>query len=144
MKKVIAILSAVTLMTACGENKTETTTGDSSAMSTPMDTSKKMSEAPKDTMGMTKDTMAMKTDMAKDGMMTMKDGKMMMMKDGKWMAMTETMTCTDGCKVMANGDVMMKDGKKMKMTEGEMIDKDGHMMDKDGKMMDNKMMDKKM
>ena len=66
----------------------------------------------------------MKSDMAKDGMMMMKDAKMMMMKDGKWMPVTSTMTCTDGCKVMTNGEVMMKDGKKMMMSEGMMIDKD--------------------
>ncbi len=83
--------------------------------------------------------------MAKDGMMMMKDGKMMVMKDGKWMMMKKTMMCSDGCKVMTNGEVIMKDGKKMMMTNGMMIDANGHMMDANGKMMmmdSTKMMNK--
>jgi hypothetical protein len=67
--------------------------------------------------------------------MVMKDGKMMMMKNESWEETKETMTCSDGCKVMTNGDVKMKDH-TTKLKEGEMIDKDGNMMDKDGKMMD--------
>jgi len=137
MKKTFAILTAAAIMTACGDNKSETSSesNDTSAM---MSTETKPADAaPMDN--------TMSSDMMKDGMMTMKDGKMMMMESGKMMPMTKTMTCTDGCKVMKNGEVMMKDGKKMMMTEGMMIDKDGHMMDKDGKMIDSKMMmDKKM
>ncbi len=143
MKKTFAILTAAAIMTACGDNKSETSSEnkDTSAM---MSTETKPADAaPMD--NSTKMDNTMSSDMMKDGMMTMKDGKMMMMESGKMMPMTKTMTCTDGCKVMKNGEVMMKDGKKMMMTEGMMIDKDGHMMDKDGKMMDSKMMmDKKM
>jgi hypothetical protein len=73
--------------------------------------------------------------LAKDGTMMMKDGKMIVMKNGSWEEMKETMTRTDGCKVITNGDVKMKDH-TTKLKEGEMIDKDGNMMDKDGKMMD--------
>jgi len=42
----------------------------------------------------------------KDGAMMMKDGKMVIMEGSKWVPMTKTMTCTDGCKVMTNGEVI--------------------------------------
>ena len=57
--------------------------------------------------------------------MMMKDGKMMVKKDGKTMPMTETMTLSNGDKVMTDGTVMMKDGKKMMLKEGEKISMDG-------------------
>ena len=128
MKKLFAILTIAGFMVACNDSgsKTETTAKDSTGMM-------------KDT-SMTTTPSTMESSNMKEGMMTMKDGKMMVMKDGNWMAMDKTMTCTDGCKVMPNGEMIMADGKKMMMTEGMMCDKDGHMMDKDGKMMDNKMM----
>ena len=135
MKKLLAILSITAFMIACNDSgsKTETTTTDSTKMM-------------KDTSAMAPSAMDTSSN-TKEGIMTMKDGKMMEMKDGKWVAMDKTMMCTDGCKVMTNGEVMMADGKKMMMTEGMTVNKDGHMMDKDGKMMDMKMdmnMDKKM
>jgi hypothetical protein len=135
MKKIFVIFAIAAFMTACNgsDSKTETTAKDSTGMM-------------KDT-SMTTTPSTMESSNMKEGMMTMKDGKMMVMKDGNWMAMDKTMTCTDGCKMMPNGEMIMADGKKMMMTEGMMCDKDGHMMDKDGKMMDMKMdmkMDKKM
>lgn len=61
-----------------------------------------------------------------DGIM-MKDGKMMVMKSGKSMMMTETMTLSNGTKVMTDGSVMMADGKKAMLTEGQSITMDGKM-----------------
>ena len=64
--------------------------------------------------------------MMKEGVM-MKDNKMMECKDNKCMPMTETYTCSDGCKVMSDGTVMMKDGKKMMLKNGQGVMKDGKM-----------------
>lgn len=126
MKKLFAAFTIASFMIACNDSdsKKETTSTDSTTM---------MKDP--STMG------------SKEGMMTMKDGKMMEMNDGKWVAMDKIVSCSDGCKVMPNGEVVMGPGHNMMLTEGMTIDKDGHMMDKDGKMMDMKMdmkMDKKM
>jgi PBP1b-binding outer membrane lipoprotein LpoB len=138
MKKILAIAALAFCFTACSDSSTtESSTSDSSNM---MPSGSRMSEDTASSMAPMQDTSAMSGGsmmQMKDGAMMMKDGKMMMMTNGKMEAMTKTMTCTDGCKVMTNGQVVMKDGKKMMMTEGMSIDKDGNMMGKDGKMMDH-------
>ncbi len=127
MKKLFSIVAMAVILGACNSGTSTGTTTDSTMMT---DTTSAAPVMPDTTTMNTPATMA-----PKDGTMTMKDGKMMVMKAGAWVAMTETMTCTDGCKVMVNGEVKMKDGKKATLKEGEMIDADGHMMDASGNMM---------
>ncbi len=138
MKKILAIAALALCFNACSDSSTtESSISDSSNM---LPSGSRMSEDTAGNMGTMQDTSAMSGGSMmemKDGVMMMKDGKMMMMNAGKWEAMTKTVTCTDGCKVMTNGQVVMKDGHKMMLTEGMSIDKDGKMMDKDGKMMDD-------
>ena len=132
MKQSFCLLFFLWAIVACNSNSDTTATTDSTNIN--RDTVTKVASAPLDTATTLTNESA---NMAKEGTMMMKDHKMMIMKNGSWEEMKETMTCTDGCKVMTNGDVKMKDH-TMKLKEGEMIDKDGHMMDKDGKMMDMK------
>jgi len=133
MKQLFCLLFLLTAIVACNSNSDTTATTDSTT-NINRDTVTQVASAPLDTATTLTNESA---NMAKEGTMMMKDRKMMVMKNGSWEEMKETMTCTDGCKVMTNGDVKMKDH-TMKLKEGEMIDKDGHMMDKDGKMMDMK------
>jgi len=76
-----------------------------------------------------------------EGTVGMRQGKMMMVHDSGWKLMTETVSCSDGCRVMPNGEVVMKNGDKMMLKDGETVDKEGHMMDKNGKMMISEKMD---
>lgn len=57
----------------------------------------------------------------------MKNGKMMVMQGGKAMPMTETMTTTDGCKILPDGTCKMKNGTTMKMKNGQMMSMQGKM-----------------
>lgn len=120
MKKLLFIVAIAGFTFACndGSKSSTTSTDTAAAMPAATDTS---SAAAKPAL--------------KDGLMTLKDGKMMIVKDGAWAAMDSTVTCTNGRKVGANGEVSKGD-KKRKLEEGMMIDKDGQIMDKDGKLMD--------
>lgn len=60
----------------------------------------------------------------KDGVM-MSDNKVMLCKDNKCTPLTETYTCTDGCKVSTDGTVTKPDGSTMKLMNGYEIGKDG-------------------
>ena len=60
----------------------------------------------------------------KDGVMMM-DSKMMLCKDNKCTSLTETYTCTDGCKVSTDGTVTKPDGSTMKLMNGYAVDKKG-------------------
>ena len=136
MKKLLSIVAIAAFMTACNDSssKVDSTGTDSTKMST--DSTKPDTSATTTTPAATDTSKTMNSSaMMKDGMMTMKDGKMMVMKNGAWGKMEKAMTCTNGCKVMPNGEVT-KGGKKKMMTEGMMIDKDGQMMDANGKMVD--------
>lgn len=62
----------------------------------------------------------------KDGVI-MSDNKVMLCKDNKCTPLTETFTCTDGCKVSVDGTVTKPDGMTMKLSNGNGIDKDGKM-----------------
>ena len=136
MKRFFAAWALGCALVACNNNASDTTTTDSTTTITTDSTTTMMTPAPAtDTAG------SMNSTAMHEGMMTMREGKVVEMKNGQWVAIDKTVTCTDGCKVMPNGDVVMKDGMKMKLKEGESIDKDGNMMDKSGKMMDD-MMDK--
>jgi len=142
MKKLLSMVAIAAFMTACSDSSTkvDTTSTDSTKMSADTSTAPKMdtSSSTMATPPATTDTSkTMSTsEMMKDDLMTMKDGKMMVMKNGKWEKMEKEMTCTNGCKVKPNGEVTKGNKKKM-LTEGMMIDKDGQIMDKDGKMMDS-------
>lgn len=135
MKKLLSIVAIAAFMTACNDSST---TADSAGTDTSKvsddakktDTSTVMAPVAPDTAATASTSPAIK-----DGMMTMKDAKMMVMKNGNWEKMEKAMTCTNGCKVMPNGEVSKK-GKKKMLTEGMMIDKDGQMMDAEGKLVD--------
>ena len=60
----------------------------------------------------------------KDGVM-MSDNKTMLCKDSKCTPLTETYTCTDGCKVSTDGTITKPDGSTMKLMNGYEIGKDG-------------------
>lgn len=60
----------------------------------------------------------------KDGVM-MSDNKVMLCKGSKCTPLTETYTCTDGCKVSTDGTVTKPDGSTMKLMNGYEIGKDG-------------------
>lgn len=60
----------------------------------------------------------------KDGVM-MSDNKVMLCKDSKCTPLTETYTCTDGCKVSTDGTITKPDGSTMKLMNGYEIGKDG-------------------
>ena len=60
----------------------------------------------------------------KDGVI-MSDSKAMLCKGSKCTPLTETYTCTDGCKVSADGTITKPDGTKMKLENGYQIDKNG-------------------
>ena len=71
-----------------------------------------------------------------EGMMIMFGGKMMINKNKRTIPMTETVTCSDGCKVHPNGKVEMTDGTSMMMKEGDIIDRDGKLIHPTGKVVD--------
>lgn len=60
----------------------------------------------------------------KDGVV-MKDNKAMLCKDTKCTPLKETYTCSDGCKVSADGTITKPDGSTMKLMNGYKIGKDG-------------------
>lgn len=60
----------------------------------------------------------------KDGVM-MVDNKPMLCKKGKCATLTQTYTCTDGCKISTDGTVTKPDGTSIKLMNGYAIDKDG-------------------
>jgi hypothetical protein len=60
----------------------------------------------------------------KDGVM-MVDNKPMLYKHGKYTTLTQTYTCTDGCKISTDGTITKPDGSVMKLMNGYEIDKDG-------------------
>ena len=66
-----------------------------------------------------------KTEMKmKDGVM-MSDNKVMLCKHSKCTPLTETYTCTDGCKVSTDGTITKPDGSTMKLMNGYEIGKSG-------------------
>src|SRR6187551_950163 len=127
MKKLIAIVIIAIFVGACNSGSSyKQTTKDSSMNMTSADT--------------TMDSMSRSMSPLADGTVGMRQGKMMVANSGEWKIMSQAVTCSDGCKVLPNGQVIMKNGDKMMLKEGETVDKDGHMMDANGKMM----MDEKM
>ena len=60
----------------------------------------------------------------KDGVM-MIDNKGMLCSKDKCGPLTETYTCSDGCKVSTDGTITKPDGSTMKLMNGNMIGKDG-------------------
>ena len=133
MKKLLSIVALAAFMTACNDSATtsDSPAGDTSTVTNDATMTDTSSVAPAPDAS----TSTNASTAVKEGMMTMKDAKMMVMKNGAWEKMDEAVTCSNGCKVMTNGEVS-KNGKKKMMTEGMMIDKDGQMMDADGKMVD--------
>ncbi|MEO6905811.1 MAG: DUF6799 domain-containing protein [Ginsengibacter sp.] len=124
MKKLIAIIIIASFIGGCNSGSSDTkTTKDSS-----------MNMTSTDTMSTSMSPMA-------EGTVGMRVGKMMVMRSGEWKIMSQPVTCSDGCKVMPNGEVIMKNGDKMMLKESETVDKDGHMMDASGKMMMDEKMD---
>jgi hypothetical protein len=126
MKKIISIVAFATMLAACNNGSTNTPAVVDSSMS--------MSSS-----GM--DSMSTSMSPLNEGTVGMRQGRMMIVSDGGWKIMSEPATCSDGCKVMPNGDVIMKNGDKMTLKDGETIDKDGHIMDGSGKMMMDEKMD---
>ena len=61
---------------------------------------------------------------SKDGIM-MVDNKPMLCKHGKCTPLTQTYTCTDGCKISTDGTISKPDGSAMKLMNGYEIDKNG-------------------
>ena len=59
-----------------------------------------------------------------DGVM-MKGGKAMLCKGRSCTPLTKTYTCTDGCKVSADGTITKPDGSTMKLMDGYEIGKNG-------------------
>ena len=59
-----------------------------------------------------------------DGVM-MVDNKVMLCSNNKCTPLTETYTCSDGCKVSTDGTVTKPDGTTMKMMNGYEMDKSG-------------------
>ena len=130
MKKFLSVIAIAAFITACNDSSTtsETPKGDTSVVAT--DTT---SVAP--TPAPAADTTMSANAAVKEGMMTMKDAMVMVRKNGAWVMLDSAMTCSNGVKVMPNGEVSKK-GKKKNLTEGMMIDKDGQMMAADGKLVD--------
>lgn len=60
----------------------------------------------------------------KDGVMMVKN-KPMLCSDNKCTPLTKTYTCSDGCKVSADGTITKPDGSSMKLKNGYMIAMDG-------------------
>ena len=60
----------------------------------------------------------------KDGVM-MVDNKPMLCSHNKCTPLSQTYTCTDGCKVSTDGTVTKPDGSAMKLMNGYVIDKNG-------------------
>ncbi len=58
----------------------------------------------------------------------MQDGKMVMYKDGNMTALAESVTMTNGTKIMVDGSYTNKDGKKKMLKEGEHMDMSGNMV----------------
>jgi hypothetical protein len=75
-----------------------------------------------------------KNDKKKNQKMEMKDevimldNKAMLCKGKKCSPLTKTYTCSDGCKVAADGTVTKPDGTTMKLMNGYEIEKDGKML----------------
>ncbi len=63
----------------------------------------------------------------KDGVMIV-DNKAMLCSKSKCTPLTETYTCTDGCKVSTDGTITKPDGSTMKLTNGYEISKDGKVL----------------
>jgi len=55
----------------------------------------------------------------------MTNNKAMLCNGDKCTPLTETYTCTDGCKVSTGGTITKPDGSSMKLMNGYMIGKDG-------------------
>ena len=60
----------------------------------------------------------------KDGVM-MVDNKAMLCSKSKCTPLTKTYSCSDGCKVSADGTITKPDGSTMKLMNGSMIGKNG-------------------
>ncbi len=60
----------------------------------------------------------------KDGVM-MVDNKPMLCKKGKCTTLTETYSCSDGCRISTDGTITKPDGSAMKLMNGYAIDKNG-------------------
>ena len=60
----------------------------------------------------------------KDGVM-MVDNKAMLCSKSKCTPLTKTYSCSDGCKVSADGTITKPDGSTMKLMNGSMIVKNG-------------------
>jgi hypothetical protein len=60
----------------------------------------------------------------KNGVMIV-DNKAMLCSNYKCTPLTETYTCTDGCKVSTDGTITKPDGSTMKLMNGYQIDKNG-------------------
>jgi hypothetical protein len=66
----------------------------------------------------------MKSMVMKNGVKVVND-KPMLCKNGKCAPLTQTYTCSDGCKVSTDGTVTKPDGTSMKLMAGYQIDKSG-------------------
>lgn len=57
----------------------------------------------------------------------MADNKVLLCKDNKCTPLTETYTCTDGCKISTDGTVTKPNGMTLKLMNGYEMDKTGKM-----------------
>ena len=116
MKKLIAVVVIVTIIASCNSNSNNNPGSPAESSS---------ADSAKNNM----------TTAIIEGTMAMKNGDVKVLKDHKWVPLNEPYTCTDGCKVMPNGEVYLSNGRKMTLKEGQMVERNGTILDANGQVM---------